>query len=467
METNILSNQAHLSAVINEHTIKKYRKFSLIKSILTLFFFVLLVFLMQFNSSVIAQPTIRYGDNLNDVIVCGTTDTLVFNGYAGDVVVIHVVELNDYGGICGGTACFCFDQRVELLDFANNILAVTSSPGGNNTQNRYRTTIGPEILPVNGLYKITIRDSHNNGRGEYSIFLQRMNGPGRSNPISSGQTILVNLNRGEVDSYEFTARSLDRIIIDMVPGTTGNIDPVVELFNSEGMAVAFPGSGHIDHTLICGGRFFLLAYSKTDQSGAYNISLKVEMIPNNPPEPYDDYSTTDKNTYVTIDVLENDKDSDNNILKIAAVSQPANGKAFTNGSYLLFDPNLDFVGLNEFSYKVTDFRDTLTAKVHVTVNPVTGIDPDSELYEKFALLDIYPNPFITETIIKYRLPSSTSVDISIYNLHGEKIITLVNGFRAQGDHEITYNPGGLCSGIYYCIMEAGNLRAMQRIVILD
>ena len=428
---------------------------------------IILSFAKGYKSQLLGQTTIRYGDNLNDAIVCGTTDTLIFEGVAGEVIVIQVVELIDYGGICGGTACFCFDQRVELLDFANNILAVTSSPSGNNTQNRFRTNIGPEILPVNSIYKITVRDSQNNGRGEYAIFLQRLNTPVRSNPISSGQTILVNLNRGEVDTYEFSARPLDRIIIDMVPGTTGNVDPVLELYNSEGMAVAFPGSGHIDQIISCGGKFYMLAFSKTDQSGPYNISLKVEMNPNNPPEPNDDYATTDKNTYVMIDVLANDKDADNNILKIASVTQPANGKVLTNGSYIIYDPDIDFTGLNEFSYKVTDYRDSLTAKVHVTVNSVTGIDPGSELYQKFALLEIYPNPFLNETRIKYRLPSPTTVSISVYNLYGEKIIELVNGFRTEGDHEITYNSGGLCAGIYYCIMEAGKLRAMQRMVILE
>ncbi|HBE40411.1 MAG TPA: hypothetical protein DDW27_04275 [Bacteroidales bacterium] len=65
------------------------------------------------------------------------------------------------------------------------------------------------------------------------------------------------------------------------------------------------------------------------------------------------------------------------------------------------------------------------------------------------------------------MPSPTTVSISVYNLYGEKIIELVNGFRTEGDHEITYNSGGLCAGIYYCIMEAGKLRAMQRMVILE
>ena len=467
MKATIIFEQLCRLAVTTRNTEIKFSEPHLMKFIFALFFFVSMPIFLEFNSSIMAQPVIRYGDNLNDAVVCGTTDTLVFQGFAGEVVAIHVVELNDYGGICGGTACFCFDQRVELLDFANNILAVTSSPSGNNTQNRFRTTIGPEILPVNGRYKITIRDSQNNGRGEYSIFLQRLNTPERSNPISSGQTILVNLNRGEVDTYEFTARPLDRIIIDMVSGATGNVEPVLELYNSEGMAVAFPGSGHIDQKLSCGGKFYFLAYSKTDQSGPYNVSLKVEMIPNNLPEPNDDYATTDINTYVMIDVLANDKDSDNNILKIASVTQPANGKVLTNDSYVVYDPDIDFIGLNEFSYKVTDYRDTLTVKVHVTVNPVTGIEPGSELYQKFALLDIHPNPFINETKIKYRLPSPTTVNITIYNLYGVKIIELVNGFRTEGNHEIIYNSGGLCAGIYYCIMEAGKLKAMQRMVIME
>jgi hypothetical protein len=135
-----------------------------------------------------------------NTIECGTNSIFTFQGNSGDVVVIHVIELQDYGGVCSGIACLCFDQKVELLDTENNVLSVNSSPDGNNSSNFCRTKIGPEILPITGTYKVTVRDKQLNGNGEIAIFIQRINDPVRSYSILSGQSLLVNLNRGEADS---------------------------------------------------------------------------------------------------------------------------------------------------------------------------------------------------------------------------------------------------------------------------
>jgi len=355
---------------------------------------------------------------------------------------------------------------VELLDPENNVLSVNSSPDGNNRSNFYRTKIGPETLPKTGTYKVTVRDKQLNGRGEIAIIIQRINDPLRANPISSGQSLLVNLNRGEADSYQFEARPLDRIKIEMTRGAVGNIDPVLELYDQQGNAIALPDSGYIDNVIKCGGKFNLLAFSRTDQSGTYNLSLKVEMNQNIPPEANDDFVSTDKNTDVSVDVLKNDHDQDGNILKIASVSKPDNGTAFTNGSYVIYRPDKDFVGSDEFIYHVTDFRDTSAARVSVTVNSVTGIDNSSELYLGFAHISNFPNPFSRLTHITYNMPAQAEVRIVVCNSMGQEVATLVNGICSEGSHEIEFDATGLCPGIYTCIMESEGFRAFQRMVLI-
>lgn len=433
----------------------------LIKSVLT----ALIMLSGQIISPLFAQTTIRYGDNLMDAIVCGTTDTFTFKGKSGDLVVIQVVELGDFGGVCGA-ACFCFDQHIELMDSTNHVLAVSSSPDGNNTQNRFRTKIGPTILPLNSTYKIAIRDSHNNGRGEYAIFMQRINSPERANSITAGQILLVSLNRGEVNTYEFEALPLDRAVIEMTPGSIGNISPILELYDQQGHAVVLPGSGCVEYVFKSKGTFRLLAYSKADESGTYNLNLNVTMVPNRPPLAVEDHAITDKNTQVAIDVLANDSDADRNTLRIASVTQGTNGSVISNGSYVIYTPREGFTGTDEFTYKVTDLRDTSTAKVIVIVSSITGDKPASELFVGFVLNNNYPNPFSQVTRISYVLPRAANVHITIYNMFGQIMEMLVNDYMMSGVHEVIFNATGLNAGIYEYVMEAEGFRATKRMILL-
>ena len=66
----------------------------------------------------------------------------------------------------------------------------------------------------------------------------------------------------------------------------------------------------------------------------------------------------------------------------------------------------------------------------------------------YALLPNYPNPFNGSTVIAYILPFSDMVDLSIYNVKGQKIETLFSGYQKYGRHTAAWNAGTLASGIY-------------------
>jgi len=57
----------------------------------------------------------------------------------------------------------------------------------------------------------------------------------------------------------------------------------------------------------------------------------------------------------------------------------------------------------------------------------------------FALLQNYPNPFNPETTINYQLPEAADVVISIYNVRGQLIRTLVNSKMNAGYHSVVWN----------------------------
>ncbi len=224
----------------------------------------------------LGTPTIQPGDNILTSLNCRETDVFTFEGLIGDRIVINVTECSDFGGVCG-SACFCFDQCVELRGPDGSILAVNCTPlENNNASNRLRTRVGEEVLPSDGLYEIVIRDANNAGRGTYSIFLQRTNNPGRTTPLLPGDELLVTMNScGEVDSYELLVAEGERLQLQMTT-ESGALDPRLELYDDLGRAVELPASGSIDRIIRRNGVYTLLARSRVDKTGVYRLSMSLE-----------------------------------------------------------------------------------------------------------------------------------------------------------------------------------------------
>lgn len=85
--------------------------------------------------------------------------------------------------------------------------------------------------------------------------------------------------------------------------------------------------------------------------------------------------------------------------------------------------------------------------------PPVGIEDEVRLPNDFELTQNYPNPFNPSTTINYSLPESGNVDISVFNVLGQKITTLHSGYESAGQHRLVWNAKNesgseLSSGIY-------------------
>ncbi len=95
-----------------------------------------------------------------------------------------------------------------------------------------------------------------------------------------------------------------------------------------------------------------------------------------------------------------------------------------------------------------------------------GTDEPDKLPEKFALLQNYPNPFNAQTTISYSLPEPGPVMLSIYNIMGQKVATLVDGMQQAGEHKVVWNAGTFTSGIYFCRVKAKNYDLSTKMILL-
>jgi hypothetical protein len=80
--------------------------------------------------------------------------------------------------------------------------------------------------------------------------------------------------------------------------------------------------------------------------------------------------------------------------------------------------------------------------------------------EQAELLQNYPNPFNPSTVISYTInsdkPSPVKVDLSIYNLLGQKVTTLVSQFQPAGEYRLTWDASDYPAGIYFCRLTTNN-----------
>jgi len=93
------------------------------------------------------------------------------------------------------------------------------------------------------------------------------------------------------------------------------------------------------------------------------------------------------------------------------------------------------------------------------------------LPNNFVLEQNYPNPFNPETVIEYQLPHAAEVEISIFNLQGQKMITLIRGHRDAGFHKIIWNGTDefgrtVASGVYLYQLKIGKFTQVKKMMLL-
>ncbi|HEX7573851.1 MAG TPA: T9SS type A sorting domain-containing protein, partial [Bacteroidota bacterium] len=110
---------------------------------------------------------------------------------------------------------------------------------------------------------------------------------------------------------------------------------------------------------------------------------------------------------------------------------------------------------------------------YVSENPVDrilagvgGNASRSTVPQAFALGQNYPNPFNPSTTIRYAIPRQLRVVLTVYNILGQVVATLVDREEAAGEHAVLFNPVNLASGVYFCRLSAGGFAETKRMSLI-
>ena len=95
----------------------------------------------------------------------------------------------------------------------------------------------------------------------------------------------------------------------------------------------------------------------------------------------------------------------------------------------------------------------------------TAPNPAVVIPATLTLAQNYPNPFNPSTTIVFGMPEGARVTLKVINVAGQEVATLADGYRERGRHRVTFNGRQLPSGVYFAVLQMGEIRQVQRMLL--
>ncbi len=116
------------------------------------------------------------------------------------------------------------------------------------------------------------------------------------------------------------------------------------------------------------------------------------------------------------------------------------------------------------------FQSNRTGQSHIYARSffftIGAVDEPPHSASGFTLNQNYPNPFNPTTTISYWLSAFSRVAITVYDVLGRKVKTLVDARQSPGEHSVVFDSRGLASGVYFCRLSAGSYVAVKKMALL-
>jgi hypothetical protein len=347
----------------------------------------------------------------------------------------------------GGTSVFRFTTADNGATFTSQQITLSDAAAGTS----------PAAWPVgNGNFYV-------NGNGinpkEYSsdgTFVSAV--PGTVVPTGSNKTIYLEVGANKfILVYRYNTPDLH--IGQLVDVTAGN-DAAVLYGETVNLGLnGDTGNGDVDIKDNGDGSYTVFVLSANNGLGAYTTTDPV-------PVELTSLSASVAGNAVTLNWT-TATETNNSGFEVQKADQNKNwervgfveGKGTTSEtqSYSFVDNSVNS-GVYYYRLLQVDFDGTteLSQEVEVNVNmPV-----------EFELAQNYPNPFNPTTNIQFSLPEASSVNLVVYNLLGQEVATLANGFMEAGIHKVNFDAANLNTGLYVYKLEANDFVATKKMMLM-
>ena len=115
----------------------------------------------------------------------------------------------------------------------------------------------------------------------------------------------------------------------------------------------------------------------------------------------------------------------------------------------------------------TGFLGTNYLNILVGIGEIVSVDEiNIKIPDQYELFQNYPNPFNPSTKITFTLAEASLVKLTVFNILGEEVKTLVNENREAGIHTIDFNASGFSSGVYFYKLESGGFVETKKMILM-
>lgn len=147
-----------------------------------------------------------------------------------------------------------------------------------------------------------------------------------------------------------------------------------------------------------------------------------------------------------------------------------NGTALNNTDSVLSFNEITLADSGIYYCKMTNSKvpnlTLFSAAIKVAVEGVNSIENKPIQPLTYRLEQNYPNPFNPSTTIQFQLAKAGDVSITLYNVQGQLVKTLLSGPKEAGAHQVTFNAASLSSGVYYYKIKSVAFNSVKRMILI-
>jgi hypothetical protein len=140
---------------------------------------------------------------------------------------------------------------------------------------------------------------------------------------------------------------------------------------------------------------------------------------------------------------------------------PGNASGYASTYDVKWDEAGNLYSQSHYGWTVEKWRYNGTLPTISSVEEIGGALPRS-----FELLQNYPNPFNPKTSFEFKVPSSMSVTLKIYDLLGREVATLVNEEVPAGNYRVQWDARDVPSGTYFYRLEANGQSLVRKMTLM-